>query len=186
MLIPHIHLFHYRWAIPILAEILRNQGIKFIYLHKKLVVNKSVLSKTLQELIKNEYIIRNPGYGHPLRPEYILHQKSLSIAQSCLDLYNQLVDAEFLDLLKSKWNLPILSVLQLNQLRFSEIKQSLGNITSRSLILALKHLEEMDYLKRTVSYDYPPIVQYKTRKKTEVIISMLEPFSLQKVMEEKL
>ena len=124
MIINHLVLFHYRWAIPIIAEIFRIGGVKFIYLHKKLGITKGVLSSTLQALQERKYIRKNPGYGHPLRPEYIIHGDARSIANNCQELIDGLRKVDLSHLLKAKWNLPFLMVISHKSFRFSEIKIS--------------------------------------------------------------
>ncbi|WP_457919917.1 winged helix-turn-helix transcriptional regulator [Candidatus Lokiarchaeum ossiferum] len=177
MIISNIILLHYRWAIPIIAEIFRNNGVKYIYLHKKLKINKSVLSKTLQVLEESNYIKKNPGYGHPLRPEYIINENAFFISEKCRNLYDSLIEMNMQHILATKWIVPILLVIQNKKLRFSEIKKELDNITSRSLTIALKKLENEEFLERTTTSAYPPTSHYQIKKKFHLLFPILLNFN---------
>ena len=177
MIINHMVLFNYRWAIPIMAEIYRNIGVKFIYLHKKLLINKGVLSKTLQVLRDASYIQKNPGYGHPLRPEYIINKHAKIIAGKCRKIYETLVDAKLQHLLTSKWNLPVIMVMQDKSLRFSELKKEIYAITSRSLTKILKFLENEKILERTITSEYPPTSHYHLRPRFSFLYLILLDFN---------
>lgn len=177
MIINNIILLHYRWAIPIIAEIYRNSGVKYIFLHKKLNINKSVLSKTLQILGDHNFVQKNPGYGHPLRPEYVIHTNASVIAKKCQNLYDSLSDAQIKHILATKWMIPILLVIQDRKKRFSEIKKDIDAITSRSLTLVLKKLESEKILIRTIISEYPPTSYYQIQIKFHYLIPILLDFN---------
>ena len=65
-------LFHHRWAVPVLAELHRTSGSRFVTLHRRLGIGRESLRRTLASLAEQDLVARNPGYGHPLRPEYVL------------------------------------------------------------------------------------------------------------------
>src|SRR5947207_13068422 len=67
-----IRLFHHRWAVPVLAELRRERGSRFVTLANRIGVTRDSLRRTLSALIDDGLVERNPGYGHPLRPEYVL------------------------------------------------------------------------------------------------------------------
>lgn len=173
-----INLFHFRWTIPIIAEIQRHKGVKYIFLHKRLKINKGVLSNTLQKLIEKNYIKKNPGYGHPLRPEYIMHENGIQTAMWCLEFYDKLLETNLSHLLKSKWNFPVILSFKNKKLRFSEIKVNLTGITSKALTIALKYLEQKSIIKREITADYPPTTYYHLTEKLKGILPNLEKLSL--------
>ena len=110
----------------------------------------------LELLITAGIVMRNPGYGHPLRPEYILTQRGMFIgpaAQALFDLLPQRALGEI------KWCLPCLSVLEGNA-RFGEVRSALPGITDRALSKVLKVLEESGAVARDVEPSYPPRVFY--------------------------
>src|SRR5215213_11761735 len=67
-----IALFHHRWAPPALAELARRDGVRFVELQNRLGVGRESLRRALDALLELGYARRNPGYGHPLRPEYLV------------------------------------------------------------------------------------------------------------------
>jgi DNA-binding HxlR family transcriptional regulator len=142
---PLINLVHYRWALPILSELHRNNGCKFVTLVTRLKLSKNALSRTLNALIEQDLVMRNPGYGHPLRPEYILTAKGQQIGQAVFELMQILEQQEITDIALKKWSLPIVLVLQ-DQPRFTDILEQLPGLTTRALALSLSTLSQAELL----------------------------------------
>jgi len=65
-----------------------------------------------------------------------------------------------LNLLGGRWKLLILHKLELQTLRFSELKRILPHITDRMLTLQLRELEQDGLLTRTVFAEVPARVEY--------------------------
>jgi DNA-binding HxlR family transcriptional regulator len=142
---PLINLVHYRWALPILAELHRNNGCKFVTLVTRLRLSKDALSRTLNALIEQDLVMRNPGYGHPLRPEYILSAKGNQIGQAVFELMQTLERLEMTDIALKKWSLPIILILR-DQPRFTDILEQLPGLTTRALALGLAQLSQAELL----------------------------------------
>jgi DNA-binding HxlR family transcriptional regulator len=140
-----VKLVHYRWALPILSELHRNDGCKFVTLVERLKLSKDALSRTLNALIEQDLVMRNPGYGHPLRPEYILSAKGNQIGQAVFELMQTLERLEVTDIALKKWSLPIILVLQ-DQPRFTDILKQLPGLTTRALALGLGQLSQAKLL----------------------------------------
>lgn len=155
-----IQLAHHRWTIPLLAELHRRSGDRFAALANRLGISRDTLSKTLQDMIKAGWARRNPGYGHPLRPEYILTTKGMVVAPSFTALLQLLRRHEIEDLALRKWTLPVVAALADGHARFAELKAILPGVTSRALALALKDVEECDLAERTVIDEFPPTTRY--------------------------
>src|SRR5215213_8474587 len=102
-----IAIFHHRWAAPLLAELLRQKGSRFAALAGTLGVGRESLRRTLDSLLEQGLVARNPGYGHPLRPEYVLTTRGEDAARRC----TKLLAAGDGDVLLRKWSLPILTAL---------------------------------------------------------------------------
>ena len=66
-----VSLCHHRWTLPVLAEIERTRGSRFATLSGRLGAGGDSLRRTLRSLDHLGLVTRNPGYGHPLRPEYV-------------------------------------------------------------------------------------------------------------------
>src|SRR4051794_8644501 len=138
-----ISIFHHRWAAPVLAELLRQKGSRFAALVGTLGVGRESLRRTLDSLIEQGLVARNPGYGHPLRPEYVLTTRGEDAARRCA----KLLAAGDEDVLLRKWSLPVLTAVT-QPSRFSELRAGLPGVTPRALALALKDLQAAGLVER--------------------------------------
>jgi DNA-binding HxlR family transcriptional regulator len=152
-----IALFHHRWSAPVLAELERTRGTRFVVLLKRLGIGRESLKRTLGALTELGLVRRNPGYGHPLRPEYLLTRHGEAVARRCARLLQSLDGHAHVAL--KKWSLPVLVALR-KPARFSELRDALPGITPRSLALALKDLEREGFVRRRVEETYPPSTVY--------------------------
>jgi DNA-binding HxlR family transcriptional regulator len=146
---PLIALCHHRWSIPILAELHRDNGAKFVTLVQRLKISRDALSRTLEALIQLGLIKHNTGYGHPLRPEYILTPTGKQIGQNALELLHQIQQLEATNTALKKWTLPILHAIHHGINRFSSLRETLPNISPRALTLTLQDLEQLAWLTRS-------------------------------------
>jgi DNA-binding HxlR family transcriptional regulator len=146
---PLIALCHHRWSLPILAELHRDNGAKFVTLVQRLKISRDALSRTLEALVQLGLIKRNTGYGHPLRPEYILTAPSKQIGQDVLELLHHLQQLEATTTGLKKWTLPILHAIHHSINRFSSLRETLPAISPRALTLTLQDLEELAWLTRS-------------------------------------
>src|SRR5262245_24160873 len=71
---------HHRWTLPVLAEIERTRGSRFATLTGVLGVSGESLRRTLAALLADGLVARNPGHGHPQRPEYVLTTNGAEVA----------------------------------------------------------------------------------------------------------
>ena len=153
-----IAIFHHRWSAPVLAELLRQKGSRFAALVGTLGVGRESLRRTLDSLLELGLVARNPGYGHPLRPEYVLTSRGEPVARRCERLLAALDGHE--DVVLRKWSAPVLAALS-EPSRFSELRERLPGVTGRSLALALKELESAGLVERQVDERArPPAVVY--------------------------
>jgi DNA-binding HxlR family transcriptional regulator len=150
-----IALFHNRWSAPVLAELRRQRGSRFAALAGALGVGRESLRRSLDSLLALGLVARNPGYGHPLRPEYVLTERGEDVARRCSELLSTTPDELFL----RKWSLPVVAALT-RPMRFSELRSSLPGVTPRALALALKDLQAAHVVERRVEDAYPPQVIY--------------------------
>ena len=111
-------LCHHRWAISILAELHRSGGGKFVMLVNRLRISRDTLQKTLRALSEFGWVRRNPGYGHPLRPEYILTPSGKRQGSWCAGVAKSLRKVGFERITLRKWSLPIVYALADGEMRF--------------------------------------------------------------------
>lgn len=158
---PLIELTHRRWNIPALAALQRTNGAKFITLVNQLGVSRSALSTALGELIERGLVMKNTGYGHPLRPEYLLTEPGKAVASHCLELAELLQHRSEEDLAYRKWTLPLVAAIGDRVQRFNALRGSLGtDVTPRAVTLGLKSLLAHHWIRRLVVDDYPPAAGY--------------------------
>ena len=157
-----VRLAHHRWALPVLAELLSASGGRFVNLTHSLGVSRESLRRTLNALEIDGLIQRNPGHGHPLRPEYLLTAAGERLAEPSRVVIDLLADLQVIEVGLRKWSLPILDALAEDRLRYSELRNALPGTTPRALTLALKDLEAAGLVSREVTTSYPPTTSYGT------------------------
>lgn len=171
-------LFHRRWAVPIIAELHRRQGERFANLAHHFAVSRETLSQTLEYLIRNGLARRNPGYGHPLRPEYLLTEIGETLGPYCLRLSNLLNQAGEAAVGLKKWAMPIVHWLGTgdDSGRFSQLLKSHPSLTPKALSDSLKLMEDSELISREVTSDFPPSTRYsltgKGRRYSRVLIEI--------------
>ncbi len=154
-------LCHHRWAIGVLAEMHASGGCKFVTLVNRLGISRDSLRHTLRALIEAGWAKRNPGYGHPLRPEYIPTAAGIRLGRVCASVRQSLATLSIERVGTRKWSLPIVYALAFGKMRFSQLRSIWSELTPRSLALALKELQDAGAVERLVSDDYPPATYYK-------------------------
>ena len=151
-----IVLFHHRWAAPALVRLAERGGVRFVELQRRLDVGRESLQRALGALIDLGFVRTNPGYGHPLRPEYLLApagRQAAEIAAALLRAGDPVV-------LLRKWSVPVLAELG-EERRFSELRSSLPGVTPRALALTLRQLEQSGLVRRDVRPTRPPSTAYR-------------------------
>jgi DNA-binding HxlR family transcriptional regulator len=160
-----VELFHHRWAPPALALLDQRGGARFVELQRKLGVTRESLRRALDGLTELGYVRRNEGYGHPLRPEYLITDDGRVAA----GLAARVSASRARDTLLRKWSVPVLASLT-EPLRFSELRTALPGVTPRALALALRDLEGDGLVRREVRPTRPPSTVYRlTPKATRVL-----------------
>jgi DNA-binding HxlR family transcriptional regulator len=151
-----IELFHHRWAPPALALLGERGGARFAELQRRLGVGRESLRRAIDALIELGLVRRNPGYGHPLRPEYVLDSRGRAAAK----IVGRVLETADPDVLLRKWSVPVLAELG-RERRFSELHASLPGITPRALALTLSRLEDARLVRREVVPSRPPSTVYR-------------------------
>jgi len=149
-----------RWTVPVLALLFEERGARFARLTGRLGAPRDSVVRTLDHLFRQGWIDRNPGHGHPLRPEYLLTSSGAAVAAACAGMMavrRRLgLTAEALP----RWSLPILDRLNAEPHRFSSLQAELTPVTARALSLNLKAMMRGQVVSREVFDAYPPMTLY--------------------------
>ena len=80
-----------------------------------------------------------------------------------------------MELFGGKWNSRIICVLAaMEPLRYSALRQEMGNITDAVLASTLKELVNNDIVKRTSYDEIPPRVEYRLTEKGHSVVPILQ------------
>lgn len=167
-------LFHHRWAVPILAELHRSKGAKFVTLVRRLGLSRDSLRHTLIALTEQGWVRRNPGHGHPMRPEYLLTTGGTKLGPWCVRLITVLRSLELEDVGLKKWSMPVALALSSGRVRFSELRAKLPDSTARALALTLKTLQSAGVVERVILDDYPPATYYRLTRQGRRLSTVLD------------
>jgi DNA-binding HxlR family transcriptional regulator len=138
-----------RWLLPILAELHRTPEARFGVLVRRLAISRSMLAAGLDTLEEQEWIRRNPGHGHPLRPEYLLTGEGRAVAAWASMALAQLNGSGLAPGDLGRWGLPLLGALAGGRAdRFRSLEAQLLPITPRALSMALTQLTAMSLADR--------------------------------------
>jgi DNA-binding HxlR family transcriptional regulator len=149
-----------RWLLPLMALVEARQGARFAEMLAALGLSRSMLGASLTQLIEAGWLQRNPGHGHPLRPEYVPTEAGRPLA-ALAGQVTGVRDALGLspDTL-SRWALPAIRQLTDQPARFSTLRAALAPVTPRALSLALKQMQAAGLVDRALEERYPPIAIY--------------------------
>jgi DNA-binding HxlR family transcriptional regulator len=160
-----VGLFHHRWAAPALALLDERGGARFVELQRRLGVTRESLRRALDALVGLGYVRRNEGYGHPLRPEYLITEPGRTAAA----LAGRVSRSRARETLLRKWSVPVLAELE-DPRRFSELRGALPGVTPRALALALQELESVGLVRREVLPTRPPSTVYRATARADTIL----------------
>jgi DNA-binding HxlR family transcriptional regulator len=151
-----IELFHHRWAPPALALLGERGGARFVELQRGLGVGRDSLRRALEALTEQGLVRPNTGYGHALRPEYLV----TSAGRRAAVFAARVLALGQTDTLLHKWSVPVLVEIG-EERRFSELRAALTGITPRALALSLQELEAAGLVRREVLPTRPPSTVYR-------------------------
>lgn len=157
-----IDLCHYRWGLPAVAGIYHTGGARFAPLRHSLDASAAALRSALRSLQRLGLVEPNPGYGHPLRPEYRLTETGRAVGEASAWLVDWAMEKGLEALIGPKWSLPVLDALVAGPLRFRTLQTRLSPITPRALASALRDLESLGVVLREIEEEsHPPAVTYR-------------------------
>lgn len=155
-----IQLGSHRWLVPLLADLAAHRGARFVELIHRLGLSRDSLSRTLDAATAIGWVQRNPGHGHPLRPEYILTEAgkaaaaraaTIAAAQSAIGLPPGAT---------TRWSLPLVAGIGAGHDRFNALSRLLVPATPRALSQGLTALGERGLVRREVIDMRPPTSRY--------------------------
>lgn len=155
-----IQLGRWRWATAVLAFVAERGGARFVEMLNTLDVPRESLSRTLEGAIAAGWLRRNPGHGHPLRPEHVLTPagerlgalaRSITLAQRRLALGPETM---------TRWSLPIVRSVSDGHTRFNDISRTIAAASPRALSQSLKGLSDQSLLRRALIDGFPPASAY--------------------------
>lgn len=171
-------LFHHKWAVPTLAAFdATGGGAKFVTLRNQVGASRDSLRRTLAALIDAGLITRNPGYGHPMRPEYILTSSGRQLAPASATLLKKLKSLGIEEIALKKWSLPVACALEAAGVRFGRVCAALGEVTPRALTQALRDLQQAGIVKRRLVDGYPPYTEYRLTRSGRQLTAMVLPLA---------
>ena len=137
------------WCLTILARLHEGAPGRQAPLLAATGASRTAFGASLEHLVQMRVLERNPGHGHPLRPEFRLTPLGVELAKTAHALSELVPDDTEFSVLRRNWTVPILALAKSPQ-RFSGFRSQLPNITDRALSQSLQGLEERDWLHRAI------------------------------------
>ena len=149
------------WSLHILALMHRGVPGRQAPLLAASGAGRTAFANSLAHLIALGLLERNPGHGHPLRPEYRLTPEGVTCAALAHKIADMVPTETGLSLLRRSWTVPVLSVSR-GPRYFSQIKKSLPAITDRALSQSLQQLQTQRWMSREIdASQHPPRPIYR-------------------------
>jgi len=137
------------WSLKILALLDAGIAGRQAPLIAATKANRSSFAASLEHLVKLGLLERNPGHGHPLRPEFRLTQAGVTAAAMAGRVMEIVPNSDAFAIVRRNWAVPVLAITKAPK-RFSAIKSGLGKVTDRALSQSLSLLEEQQWLSREI------------------------------------
>ena len=144
------------WSLKILA--LMHEGVpgKQTALLAASKASRTAFGASLKHLVDLRLLERNPGHGHPLRPEFRLTSLGAQAAKTASNIIAAVPQPAETKILRKSWTVPILAVTK-HPRRFGDLKSDLSSITDRALSQSLTLLEGHAWLRRDVDISSRPM-----------------------------
>ncbi len=164
-----IALGRYRWTPLLLADLAAHKGGRFVELLNRLNVSRDSLARTIESAINAGWVVRNPGYGHPLRPEYILTAQGQNLAQTASNLIAARDALHIPQLKLTRWSIPVIRIVADGHQRFNDVSRILSDAGPRSISQSLRTLAANDLLVRKLVDQFPPFTLYQLTERGTIL-----------------
>lgn len=164
----------YRWTVPLLAFLATHGGGRFVHMANSMGIPRESLSRTLEAAVAAGWVIRNPGHGHPLRPDYVLTAEGARVGEGCRAVILSQAAAGLPPDALTRWSLPVIRLVADGHNRFNAIARGLEGVTPRALTGSLKALVGHDVLHRRVTDGFPPASDYALTGRGVMLADALE------------
>jgi DNA-binding HxlR family transcriptional regulator len=168
-----VRLFHRRWAVPVIAELHNGRGSKLVTLVHRLDASPGSIRSALDHLIELGWVVPNPGYGHPMRPEYVLTVQGERLGPACSKLMAEARRLDIADVTLRRWSMPVLHAVSIAPAHFGDISRRLVGLTDRALSLALHDLRDAALVARTIIEGSPPTTVYRPTRRATLLCPIL-------------
>ncbi len=155
-----IQLGSHRWLVPLLADLAAHRGARFVELIHRLGLPRDSLMRTLDAAATIGWVQRNPGHGHPLRPEYILTEAGKAAAARAATIAAAQTAISLSPGTTTRWTLPLVAGIGAGHDRFNALSRLLAPATPRALSQGLSALGERGLVRREVIDMRPPTSRY--------------------------
>lgn len=140
------------WSMDILALLSDGVAGRQAPLLAACDASRNAFGQSMDHLIDLGLVERNPGHGHPLRPEYRLTALGQRVGKACARIKDLSPDPAAAALLRRSWSIPVLTLSQ-TPCRFSDLRRSLDPITDRALTQTLRNLQDHNWMDRKIDTD---------------------------------
>lgn len=155
-----IQLGSHRWLVPLLADLAAHKGARFVELVHRLALSRDSLARTLDAAAAIGWVRRNPGHGHPLRPEYILTEAGEAAAARAATIADVQSAIGLRPGATTRWSLPLVAGIGAGHDRFNALSRLLAPATPRALSQGLSALGKQGLVMREVLDLRPPASRY--------------------------
>lgn len=156
-----IALGHHRWAVALLADLAAHRGARFVELLHRLALPRDSLARTLESAAAVGWVMRNPGHGHPLRPEYLLTKEGARLATGAESIAAAQAELGLAPGALTRWGMPLVRAIGAGHDRFNVLAEALKPVTPRALSQGLQRLAANELVARKVVDDWPPSSHYR-------------------------
>ena len=155
-----VQLGAHRWLIPLLADLAAHKGARFVELIHRLGLARDSCARTLESAQAIGWVRRNPGHGHPLRPEYILPDEGAAAAARAATIAQAQSALGLPPGAATRWGLPLVAGIGAGHDRFNALARLLAPATPRALSQGLSALGKHGLVSRELLDMRPPASRY--------------------------